>query len=208
MLRQIVQPYGLRSTRLDVYKRQSQYGHRLGAERDVHRGAYVVEDILHRNDPVPVLESVFLVLGIRPERDAFALRLEFGVTEIELRAHRNVLGIDYLDDHFAVCPVQSRDEMCIRDRYTAMWDKTSFSPEVMERELALAEETGLNCARVVLQYAVYAENPKHFIKAFDKFLEICDRHRIKAMPIFFDDCVFGANADPVTGPQPCLLYTS
>ena len=53
--------------------------------------------------------------------------------------------------------------------YTAMWDKTSFSPEVMERELALAEETGLNCARVVLQYAVYAENPKHFIKAFDKF---------------------------------------
>ena len=86
--------------------------------------------------------------------------------------------------------------------YTAMWDKTSFSPEVMERELALAEETGLNCARVVLQYAVYAENPKHFIKAFDKFLEICDRHRIKAMPIFFDDCVFGANADPVTGPQP------
>lgn len=36
-------------------------------------------------------------------------RLEFGVTEIELRAHRNVLGIDYLDDHFAVCPVQSRD---------------------------------------------------------------------------------------------------
>lgn len=54
-------------------------------------------------------------------------------------------------------------------KYTAMWDKTSFSPEVMERELALAEETGLNCARVVLQYAVYAENPKHFIKAFDKF---------------------------------------
>lgn len=86
--------------------------------------------------------------------------------------------------------------------YTAMWDKTSFSPEVMERELALAEETGLNCARVVLQYAVYAENPKHFIKAFDKFLEICDKHHIKAMPIFFDDCVFGANTDPVTGPQP------
>lgn len=38
--------------------------------------------------------------------------------------------------------------------YTAMWDKTNFSPEVIERELALAEEVGLNCARVVLQYAV------------------------------------------------------
>ena len=86
--------------------------------------------------------------------------------------------------------------------YTAMWDKTNFSPEVIERELALAEEVGLNCARVVLQYAVYAENPKHFIKAFDKFLSICDKYHIKVMPIFFDDCVFGANTDPVTGPQP------
>lgn len=86
--------------------------------------------------------------------------------------------------------------------YTAMWDKTSFSPEVIDRELALAAETGLNCARVVLQYAVYAENPKHFIKALDKFLAICDKHHIKAMPTFFDDCVFGANTDPVTGRQP------
>jgi len=28
--------------------------------------------------------------------------------------------------------------------YTAMWDKTSYSPEVIERELALAETTGFN----------------------------------------------------------------
>lgn len=86
--------------------------------------------------------------------------------------------------------------------YTAMWDRTSFSPEVMDRELALAEEVGLNCARVVMQYAVYAENPKHFIRALDKFLEICDKHHIKAMPIFFDDCAFGASTDPQTGIQP------
>lgn len=86
--------------------------------------------------------------------------------------------------------------------YTAMWDKTSFSPEVIDRELALAGELGLNCARVVLQYAVYEENPKHFLKAFDKFLEICDKHGIKVMPCFFDDCHFGANTDPWTGVQP------
>lgn len=86
--------------------------------------------------------------------------------------------------------------------YTAMWDATSFSPEVMDRELALAAKTGLNCARVVLQYAVYAEKPKHFIKALDKFLAICDKHGIKAMPTFFDDCNFGVNNDPVTGIQP------
>lgn len=86
--------------------------------------------------------------------------------------------------------------------YTAMWDRTSFSPDVIDRELALAEQVGLNCARVVLQYAVYAENPKHFLKALDKFLDICDKHHIKAMPIFFDDCAFGVNTDPKTGVQP------
>ena len=86
--------------------------------------------------------------------------------------------------------------------YTAMWDKTSFSPDVIDKELALAEEVGLNCARVVLQYAVYEESPRHFLKALDRFLDICEKHGIKAMPIFFDDCVFGVNTDPVTGVQP------
>lgn len=86
--------------------------------------------------------------------------------------------------------------------YTAMWDPAHFSPDVIDRELALARETGLNCARVVLQYAVYEQNPKKFIKTLDKFLAICERHGILAMPIFFDDCVFGANADPKPGVQP------
>lgn len=86
--------------------------------------------------------------------------------------------------------------------YTAMWDKVSFSPDVMDKELALAEKLGMNCARVVLQQAVFEENPRHFLKAFDKFLEICDSHGIKVMPCFFDDCHFGANTDPVTGVQP------
>ncbi|MDR2680653.1 MAG: hypothetical protein LBC47_07580, partial [Tannerella sp.] len=37
--------------------------------------------------------------------------------------------------------------------YTAMWDKTSFNPKLIDRELALAEELGFNCVRVVLQHA-------------------------------------------------------
>lgn len=86
--------------------------------------------------------------------------------------------------------------------YTAMWDRTSFSPRTIDRELALAEEVGLNCVRVVLQYAVYAENPKRFLKTFDRFLSICHAHGIKVMPVFFDDCVFGVNTDPQTGRQP------
>lgn len=85
--------------------------------------------------------------------------------------------------------------------YTAMWDKSSFSPELIDREMALAEELGMNCARVVLQYVVYEDNPKYFLRTFDKFLGICAKHGVKVMPIFFDDCAFGVNTDPVVGPQ-------
>ncbi len=85
--------------------------------------------------------------------------------------------------------------------YTAMWDKTSFSPEVIDKELALAAETGFNTVRVVLQYLVWEDDPAYFKKTFSEFLSICDKHDIKVMPCFFDDCVFGEETDPVLGKQ-------
>ena len=75
--------------------------------------------------------------------------------------------------------------------YTAMWDKTSFSPEVIEKEMKLMKSLGMNCARVVMQYAVYEEDPAYFIRTLDRFLSICDKYGVKVMPIFFDDCAFG-----------------
>ena len=86
--------------------------------------------------------------------------------------------------------------------YTAMWDKTSFNSELIDRELALAEELGFNCVRVVLQHAVYADDPSYFLQTLDRFLAICAKHRIRVMPSFFDDCAFGVNTDPVVGKQP------
>ena len=85
--------------------------------------------------------------------------------------------------------------------YTAMWDKTSFSPDLIRRELKLMTGLGMNGVRVVLQYAVYADDPAYFLKTFDRFLEICDAAGIQVMPSFFDDCCFGANNDPVIGVQ-------
>lgn len=35
--------------------------------------------------------------------------------------------------------------------YTAMWDPTSFSPQVIDDELQLMQDLGMNCVRVVLQ---------------------------------------------------------
>ncbi len=85
--------------------------------------------------------------------------------------------------------------------YTAMWDKSSFSPEVIDKELTKAEETGFNTVRVVLQYLVWKDDPAYFKKTFSEFLAICDKHHIKVMPTFFDDCVFGEETDPVLGAQ-------
>ncbi|WP_121808470.1 glycoside hydrolase family 2 TIM barrel-domain containing protein [Mucilaginibacter kameinonensis] len=86
--------------------------------------------------------------------------------------------------------------------YTAMWDKTTFNEVAIDKELALAEKSGMNSLRAVLQYAVYADDPKYFINTLDKFMAICDKHHIKFIPALFDDCSFGITNDPKTGKQP------
>lgn len=86
--------------------------------------------------------------------------------------------------------------------YTAMWDKTNFSPDVMRRELALMAQAGMNCVRFVMQYKVWEDDRETFLRNLDEFFSICDEAKVKAMPIFFDDCAFGANRDPVAGRQP------
>jgi len=86
--------------------------------------------------------------------------------------------------------------------YTAMWDKTSFNAEAIDRELALAEKSGMNVLRAVLQFAVYDDDPAYFLKTLDRFLSICAKHKIKFVPALFDDCSFGIVEDPKTGKQP------
>ncbi len=86
--------------------------------------------------------------------------------------------------------------------YTAMWDKTSFDANAIDKELALAEKTGLNVLRAVLQYAVYADDPGYFLKTLNTFAGICNKHHIKFVPALFDDCVFGITFDPHIGKQP------
>lgn len=86
--------------------------------------------------------------------------------------------------------------------YTAMWDKTSFNPAAIDKELALAEQSGMNVLRAVLQFAVYEDDPAYFLRTLDAFMTICARHKIRFMPALFDDCVFGITHDPVIGRQP------
>lgn len=85
--------------------------------------------------------------------------------------------------------------------YTAMWDKTSYDPDAIDKELELAAKSGFNCVRVVLQEAVWLDDPEYFLGTLDNFLSICDKHGIKVMPALFDDCYFGTTTEPKTGKQ-------
>ena len=86
--------------------------------------------------------------------------------------------------------------------YTEMWMGYAFDPKLIEHELALAQKTGFNCLRVVLPFVVWEAEPKAFKQRWETFLTICDKHGIKVMPCFFDDCVFGPISDPEFGKQP------
>lgn len=86
--------------------------------------------------------------------------------------------------------------------YTAMWDKTSFDPVAIDKELALAQQSGMNVLRAVLQYVVYEDDPEYFLNTLETFTKICDQHNIKFVPSLFDDCAFGIQHDPKVGKQP------
>jgi hypothetical protein len=85
--------------------------------------------------------------------------------------------------------------------YTAMWDKTTFDLSAIDKELALAQASGMNVLRAVLQYAVYADDPAYFLKTLDSFMGVCATHHIKFVPALFDDCVFGITFEPKVGKQ-------
>ena len=63
-----------------------------------------------------------------------------------------------------------------------------YDPAVIDRELGYAERLRLTTVRVFLNQAVFEHNPKLFLERFETFLSLCDKHRIRAMPVLFDSC--------------------
>lgn len=63
-----------------------------------------------------------------------------------------------------------------------------YDPKVVDRELGYAEHLRLNTVRVFLQAAVYEAQPGKFMADFESFLALCDKHKIKMMPVLFDSC--------------------
>tara|TARA_R110002049_G_scaffold9962_2_gene49677 strand:- start:51644 stop:52717 length:1074 start_codon:yes stop_codon:yes gene_type:complete len=85
-----------------------------------------------------------------------------------------------------------------------MWQEDTFDPETIDRELGYAEGIGFNTMRVYLHSLAYKADPKGFKKRMDTYLGIADKHHIKTLFVFFDDCwnkegFIGKQPEPKTG---------
>jgi len=82
-----------------------------------------------------------------------------------------------------------------------MWQADSFDPATLDKELGYAEGIGFNTMRVFLYSLAWKQDKPGFKKRIDKYLAIADKHHIKTMFVFFDDC-WNATAKIGTQPSP------
>ena len=67
-----------------------------------------------------------------------------------------------------------------------MWQADTFDEKRIDLELGWAANLGMNTMRVFLHDLAYSQDPNGFKKRLDKFLKICDKHKIKPMLVLFD----------------------
>ncbi len=80
-----------------------------------------------------------------------------------------------------------------------MWQKDSFDPVTIDRELGFAESIGFNSMRVYLHHLAWEVDPAGFKQRMNDYLTIADKHQISTIFVFFDDCW---NETYKAGPQP------
>jgi hypothetical protein len=79
------------------------------------------------------------------------------------------------------------------------WQKGSFDPETINRELGWAADIGMNCMRVYLHHVAWDVDKDGFKNRMSEYLDIAENHGIKTIFVFFDDCW---NATYQAGKQP------
>ncbi len=85
-----------------------------------------------------------------------------------------------------------------------MWQEETFDPKTIDRELGWAEDLGFNTMRIFLNDLVWEADPKGFKKRLDKFLDICKKHKMRAIVTFFTNggkggAKLGKQPEPVAG---------
>ena len=86
-----------------------------------------------------------------------------------------------------------------------MWQRETFDPATIERELGWANQLGFNSVRVFLNFVVWREDAAGLKERFARFLELAHKHGLAVMPILFDDCNFAdrvARAGQQPEPEP------
>jgi len=68
------------------------------------------------------------------------------------------------------------------------WQVESFDTTTIDRELGWAQSIGLNCMRIFLHHVAWEIDPEGFKSRMDTYLKIADKHGIKTIFVFFDDC--------------------
>ncbi|MBY0232420.1 MAG: hypothetical protein K2W96_24340, partial [Gemmataceae bacterium] len=79
-----------------------------------------------------------------------------------------------------------------------MWQKDTFDPDRIDKELGWAEDLGFNSMRVFLHHLLWEDDKEGFLERLDKFLAVCEKRKIRPMLVLFDSCW---DPDPKLGKQ-------
>jgi hypothetical protein len=69
-----------------------------------------------------------------------------------------------------------------------MFQKETFDPLTIDKELGWASSLGFNTMRVYLHHLLWTTDKNGFKKRLDEYLTISSKHGIKTLFVFFDDC--------------------
>lgn len=69
-----------------------------------------------------------------------------------------------------------------------MFQKETFDTKTIDRELGWAADLGFNCMRVFIHHLLWTSDKDGFKKRLNEYLDISNKHGIKTMLVFFDDC--------------------
>ena len=79
-----------------------------------------------------------------------------------------------------------------------MFQAATFNPALIDKELGMAEDIGMNTMRVFLQDQLWQQDSAGFTKRLDTFLGIAAKHHVRPLLVLFDSCW---ETNPHLGPQ-------
>jgi endo-1,4-beta-mannosidase len=82
-----------------------------------------------------------------------------------------------------------------------MFQAATFDPATIDRELGYAQSIGLNTMRVFLHHIAWTSDKTGFKNRLNEYLALADKHGIKTILVFFDDC-WNDTYQPGTQPLP------